>query len=293
MLNNIMKLLKFSVLVFSFIWASFIHAADETCNAERIHQMLVAQSDINYTVDLTAANTYEQLPNNALPVHPFHEGVLHGTPLQEHIITALSLNSYQDGYGFESILIPKTTWYIPLFLTNLHRTTSTRAYCWQGKLRFMQASNQIDEKLVRLLTSGIDLTQAKLVYTTHEIGLKTHSFVAVTNNGETVIYPVLTRPGQYDNLKTVDSFGGYKSADVVLNLLLDYLIMTNQRVVTSFMSPDTPDFKIHIPRADYFPTQTDIEMQISAPVGLELDLSFIPNPENRLLFEGSYKFSVD
>ncbi|MEZ5672119.1 MAG: hypothetical protein R3E08_06920, partial [Thiotrichaceae bacterium] len=274
MLNNIMKLLKFSVLMCSFIWASFIHAADETCNAERIHQMLVAQSYIYYTVDLTAANTYEQLPNNALPVH---EGVLHGTPLQEHIITALSLNSYQDSYDFESILIPKTTWYIPLFLTNLHRTTSTRVYCWQGKLRFMEASNRIDEKLMRLLTSGIDLTQAKLVYTTHEIGLSTHSFVAVPNNGETVIYPILTRPGQYDNLKTVDSFGGYQSADVVLNLLLDYLIMTNRRVVISFMSPDTPNFNIHIPRADYFPTQTDVEMQISAPIGLELDLTFIPN----------------
>jgi hypothetical protein len=254
--------------------------------------MLVAQSNINYSVDSTTANTYEQLPNNALPIHPLHEGVLHGTPLQEHIITALSLNSYRDSYDFESILIPKTTWYIPLFLTNIQRTTFMRVYCWQGKLRFTQAVNGIDEKLVRLLTSGRDLTQAKLVYTTHEIGLNTHSFVAVTNNGETVIYPILTRPSQYDNLKMVDNFGGYKSADIVLNLLLDYLIMTNQRVVTSFMSPDTPDFKIHIPRADYFPTQTDVEMQISAPIGLELDLAFIPNPENRLLFEGSYTYSI-
>lgn len=293
MLNNIRKPYKLFVVLFLVVWASFIRAEDESCNnlnAEWIHQMLVAQSYINYSVDSTAANTYQQLPNNALPIH---EGLLHGTPLQEHIITALSLNSYRDGYDFESILIPKTTWYIPLFLTNTQRTTFIRVYCWQGKLRFTQAGNRIDEKLVRLLTSGRDLTQAKLVYTTHEIGLNTHSFVAVTNNGETVIYPILTRPGQYDNLKTVDNFGGYKSADVVLNLLLDHLIMTNQRVVTSFMSPDTPDFKIHIPRADYFPTQTDVEMQISAPIGLELDLTFIPNPENRLLFEGSYTYSIN
>jgi hypothetical protein len=287
MLNNFRKPYRLFAVIFLIVWAHLALAEDELCNvtpaqvAQAVVKIVAEQglSAIQMIEPFLPQDNYEQLPSNTFELA---EGWRLGTPLREHSITPKSLENYTEQHLFESVLIPLASWYVHVFISTRNYTYVINVNCKQGNFSVADLRYPLDKDVFKFMMTELDLTQAKLV--NHFLNEFGYSFLAITNGGETTIYPTRAYSGQYDNLKPVDGLGGYKASDVITEMLLRYLITMNRRGNATI----SPDLKVHVPRAIfYYPTPQDI------PTPLDLDFTFIPNPENRLLFEGGYKLSVD
>jgi hypothetical protein len=265
-------------------------AEDELCNvtpaqvSQEVVKIVAEQglSIVSINTDSLQSN-YEQLPANTFELG---EGLRFGTPLREYYVTLKSLEKYAEHHLFESILIPTTVWYVPMFITTHNYSYTLEINCWQGIFTVAAkfSSHTLSATMLKLMVAGVDLTQAKLINNPSHSDVGGYLLIMVTNGGETIAYPAHAYIGQYYYLKTVDSLGGYKASDIITEMLLEHLTTMNRRGNATI----SPDLKIHVPHAIfYYPTPEDI------PTSLDLDFTFVPNPENRLLFEGSYKLSVD
>lgn len=261
-------------------------AEGESCNVtsaqvtQEVVKMVAERGEsILRTTSSSVQHYYEQLPLNTLELG---EGLRLATPLAEYSITSKSLENYAKQHLFESVLTPVSSWYIQIFLTTRNYAYATHVFCWQGHFSLDSLRYGLNENILKLMGTEMDFTQAKLInyFRNSELG---YSSIAITNNAGTILYPV-GNSDRYDNINPVDSLGGYNVSDIITEMLLAHLTTMNRRGNATI----SPDLKIHVPHAVfYYPTPQDI------PTPLDLDFTFIPNPENRLLFEGSYTYPVD
>jgi len=277
------------ICLFLAILSSIVNMAlaeGELCNVtpaqvtQEVVKMVAEQGEsILRTTNSSVQHYYEQLPLNTFELG---EGLRLATPLAEYSITSKSLENYAKQHLFESVLTPVSSWYIQIFLTTRNYAYATHVFCWQGHFSLDSLRYGLSENILKLMGTEMDFTQAKLInyFRNSELG---YSSIAITNNAETILYPV-GNSDRYDNINPVDSLGGYNVSDIITEMLLDYLTTMNRRGNATI----SPDLKIHVPHAIfYYPTPEDI------PTSLDLDFTFVPNPENHLLFEGSYTYSVD
>lgn len=264
-------------------------AEGESCNvtsaqAAQAVVKLVAEQGVRIISINTSSlqSNYEQLPPNTIELA---EDLRLGTPIREYHLTPSNLENYARQHQFDSTLVfndSGSSWYIPVFIVSKNFMYAVRVGCWQGIFTIEYRYTRIHEEIGKVVVAGVNLTQAKLVDTRFET-IGGAYFIETTEGEESISYPA-SSPGEYSNLKPVNNLGGYKTSDIITKMLLEHLTTMNRRGNVTVL----PDLKIHVPYAIfYYPTPQDI------PEPLRLTFTFIPNPENRLLFEGSYTYPVD
>jgi hypothetical protein len=265
-------------------------AEGESCNvtsaqvAQAVVKLVAEQGVRIISINTSSLQSnYEQLPPNTIELA---EDLRLGTPIREYHLTPSNLENYARQHQFDSTLVfndSGSSWYIPVFIVSKNFMYAVRVGCWQGIFTIEYRYTEIHEEIGKVVAAGMNLTQAKLVDTKYE-SIRGAYFIETTEGEESISYPVSPYQGEYANLKPVNNLGGYKTSDIITKMLLDHLTIMNRRGNVTVL----PDLKIHVPYAIfYYPTPQDI------PETLSLTFTFIPNPENRLLFKGSYKSPVD
>ncbi|MEZ5672120.1 MAG: hypothetical protein R3E08_06925 [Thiotrichaceae bacterium] len=264
-------------------------AESESCNvtsaqaAQAVVKMVAEQGARIISINTNSLQSnYEQLPPNTIELA---EDLRLGTPIREYHLSPSNLENYARQHQFDSILVSSdlgSSWYIPVFVVSKNFIYAVRVYCWQGIFTINYIYAIIHEEIAKVVVAGVNLTQAKLVNTRFESIGGTY-FIEVTEGEESISYPA-SSPGEYSNMKPVNNLGGYKTSDVITKMLLAHLTLMNRRGnITVY-----PDLKIHVPYAEFY----YLALQ-NFPESLNVTFTFIPNPENRLLFEGSYTYPVD
>lgn len=91
------------------------------------------------------------------------------------------------------------------------------------------------------------------------------------DNATTTIYPIIEFPNQYTSLKPINSLGGYSVSDVLLLIAMEFMKTANVAILSS-------DLNLIIPSTVYIsPTASETNFWVN--------LQYVPNQENRLLFE--------
>lgn len=191
-------------------------------------------------------------------------------PFQLYTITPESFQNYATQSDFESVLIPMGTWYVPV------STTSTgnllQIDCQNGQLDIAGTAGSLFAKQLNTLHKEMNLDLVKnWVVTIYPVN---RLFLATKGNTEMIIYPLITFPGQYTKLNPIDSLGGYRASEVLLLIATEFLKTVNTVSITS-------ELNIHIPKAVY---KEDSSSGVSM---LWINLKYLPNFENRLLFEAT------
>lgn len=265
-------------------------AEGESCNvtsaqaAQAVVKMVAEQGARIISINTNSLQSnYEQLPPNTIELA---EDLRLGTPIREYHLSPSNLENYARQHQFDSILVSSdlgSSWYIPVFVVSNNFIYAVRVGCWQGIFTIKYIYTEIHEEIAKVVVAGVNLTQAKLVDAKYET-IGGAYFIEVTEGEESISYPVSPYQGEYSNLKPVNNLGGYKTSDVITKMLLAHLTLMNRRGnITVY-----PDLKIHVPYAEFY----YLALQ-NFPESLNVTFTFIPNPENRLLFEGSYTYPVD
>jgi len=248
------------------VWAE--NAVNEvTCNevtAEQVSQVVTTQID-SWKSSILFGLEFSSLPEK-------HEVFPAGKPLQVNTITPASLQNYTPG-DFESILVHTGNWYAPV-LTTANNPYLLEVSCQNDSLNIVGAGFNGIAQPLNTLSQKVNLESTKNWIV--RIDETSRLFLAVTVNTDTTIYPLITFPSQYDKLKPIDSFGGYRDSEVLLLISTEFLKTANAVNIT-------PALNVHIPAARY-----EGSMAVGGSEIFWVDFKYLPNPDNRLLFEATY-----
>jgi hypothetical protein len=160
-------------------------------------------------------------------------------------------------------------WYVPVSTT----ASLLEIHCQEGNLNIEGfISNSQFAKQINKLSEQVDLALTKNWIV--RIEPTYHLFLALENNTETLIYPLDTTLNRYNTLKPIDNLGGYNASEVLLVMATEFLKITNVVNIS-------PELNIHIPKAFY----EDDSVTGGFPPTLWVNMKYLPNSENRLLFE--------
>lgn len=243
--------------------------ASETCDT-------VTEEKISQFVETHRSNWNNLLVSKLfLPSPPAGESVKFekGLPLQIYTITPESLRNYATQGYFKSTLIPEGIWYVPI--SSAYTYDFLEIHCSNGELGISGIAGSLISKqfneIYGKLKEQIDFGETKNLIV--KIDATKRLFLALEKSNAVTIYPLIAFPDQYISLKAVNNLGGYSASDVLLLVAIEFLTTANMVTVTS-------ELKIVIPKAAYMPPTAS-----GATDMLWINMEYLPNVENRLLFE--------
>lgn len=244
--------------------------ANDTCDnitIEEVSQFVEANTAdwrIFFSLQIfLAQNTHNTEAINFIP----------GTPIKVYTITPDSIQNYTSQGSFQSALVFRNTWYIPISSSSTYEFLDIR--CTDNTLSIVgTAGNQTAEQY-RKVSSQIQgqISSGEENHLIIKIETTKHLMLAVEGDSNTTIYPLIEFPNQYSALQPVNDLNGYVASEVLLLIAAEFLNTANVATLTS-------DLKLNIPKAAYFPATAT-----GATGMFWIDLDYVPNDEGKLLFE--------
>lgn len=252
---------KLFTLILSIVLINQLVLADDSCDnttAEKISQFTATHLDTWKSIILAQSFLSSENKDSSEFVQ--------GTPFQVYTITPENFGNYVNRGTFESVLTRMGIWYIPVSTPSTY--TLLEIHCQNDNLNIVGTVGSRIAEQMGTLNGKMDLALTKNWIV--KIETTKHLFLAVEDDTETIIYPLISFPDQYTTLKPVDSLnGGYKASEVLLRIAIELSKTVNI----------TPELDIHIPQAIYANPISGL------PERLWVDLEYLPNPQNQLLFE--------
>ncbi|NJO17255.1 MAG: hypothetical protein HC877_16380 [Thioploca sp.] len=252
------------VSIMMYFLTNQILLADELCDhmtAEEISQFAVAHLD-DWKGSILMQSSFS-------PESTEYSKFVQERPFPVYTITSESIQNYATQGTFESTLTLRGMWYVPVLTTD----SLLEIHCQAGSLDItgLMSNSQMAEQINKL-SEQVDLALTKNWMVRIEPTYR--FFLALESNTETLIYPLADSFNQYITLKPIDSLGGYKASEVLLLIATEFLKTANAVSIS-------PELNIHIPKAFY----EEEPVAGGFPPTLWVNMKYLPNSENRLLFE--------
>ncbi|MDD2815898.1 MAG: hypothetical protein PHP00_09190 [Thiotrichaceae bacterium] len=263
---KIKALLIATILIYPLIYQTVASASCETMTAAEVSQFVQTHGD-EWQKIITGLSSLSSDKS---------VGFVQSSPLQVYTITSESLQNYASQGSFKSTLVQTGVWYAPISIASAYNLLEI--HCANNELKIVgTVGSRIVEQLGKLNALGNFAEKNSLIV---QIEATKRLFLAVDDNATTTIYPIIEFPNQYASLKPINSLGGYSVSEVLLLIATEFLTTTNVATLSSSLN-------LIIPKAAYTPPTATGTTET-----FWVNLQYVPNSENRLLFEASEYHSL-